>query len=194
MDNPILEIALHLISQYGYAALFIVSFVEGFNIMFIGGFIAALGLISVWQAVLMLFLGDILSDIMWYYVGYFGGEKSISFIGRYYKAIHEQTAKIRLLFERHIGKIIISVKMTSGLCLAMVLTAGFTKLDFKKFLYYDFIGSAGWVLISVGIGYFFGSSYALISQYYKTAGFIVLSFLILAIISMNYLWRKIKLS
>jgi membrane protein DedA with SNARE-associated domain len=185
-----LESIIQFIEQYRYWFLLVGSFIEGFNVMIIGGFMVSIGVVAFLPTVLILFLGDLLSDIMWYYIGFFGGEKTISWISNYYKAIHQHIEQIKEALNRHTGKILITVKLTSGLCIATILAAGITKINFKKFLFYDIIGSANWVLITVLIGYFSGSSYLLVSRYFKDAGYLVLAAIILLIIFINYLDKR----
>ena len=158
--------------------------------MIIGGFMASVGAVALLPTVLILFLGDLLSDIIWYYIGFYGGEKTVDWISRYYKAIHQHIEQIKLMLNQHTGKILVTVKLTSGLCIATILAAGITKINFKKFLFYDIIGSANWVLITVLLGYFSGSSYLIVSRYFKDAGFLVLAVIILFIIIINYLDKR----
>lgn len=185
-----LESIIQFVEQYRYWFLFAGSFIEGFNVMIIGGFMASIGAVAFLPTVLVLFLGDLLSDIMWYYVGYFGGEKSINWLSKYYKAIHAHVERIKGLLNDHTGKVLITVKITSGLCIATIIASGVTKIKFKKFLFYDIIGSANWVLLTATVGYFSGSGYLLASRYLKEAGILVLTIIILLVILVNYLDKR----
>ncbi len=185
-----LESIIQFIEQYRYSFLFVGSFIEGFNVMILGGFMASIGTVALLPTILVLFLGDLLSDILWYYLGYFGGEKSVNWLSRYYKKIHSHVDQIKGLLDEHTGKILITVKLTSGLCIATILTSGITRIAFKKFLFYDIIGSANWVLLTVLVGYFAGSSYLLASRYLEEAGAVVLAAVILSVIFINYLDKR----
>lgn len=159
-----------LIQRYGYLVIFFGSFIEGINIMLIGGFVASLRILNPALVFILLFLGDIMSDVMWYHVGYYGGGKISE---KFAKIFHseKQLKKVKEYLEEKGGKIIIPIKFTSGFCWAMLITAGSVKMKFKKFIKYDIIGSAGWTAFTFSLGYFFGKSLDILGKYIQKTGF-----------------------
>jgi len=170
--------------------MFVGSFIEGVNVIILGGFFVARGYFNFWVVWLMMFLGDILGDIMWYYVGYFGGKKIIDKMGRFF-SIKKNFLKVKNFLEKRGGKVIIFIKFTAGLCLAMLITAGTVRMEFKKFLKYDIIGSIGWVTFAFGLGYFFGESYELLSKYVHRMGFVVTGIIIAAFIIIKIIQKSV---
>ncbi|MFH1175393.1 MAG: DedA family protein [bacterium] len=175
------QTVLALIKEYKYLAIFLGSFIEGINIMLIGGFFVALGILNIWLVLLLLFLGDILSDTMWYFVGYFGGSNIIQKFVKFLRAEKKMQKLKRYLNERG-GRVIIPIKFTSGFCFIMLLTAGSIRMNFKKFIKFDLIGSAGWVAFMFSLGYFFGESFERISQNVSQVGFVIALIIISALI------------
>jgi len=169
--------------KFGYPIMFLGSFIEGVSVMLLGGFFAARGYFSFSLVWLAMFLGDVLGDVMWYYVGYFGGTRIIGKIEKIFKTkLKEKSEKMKKFLEERGGRIIIGIKFTAGLCFAMLITTGTVKMKFKKFLKYDVLGSIGWVSLMCGLGYFFGESYDLLDKYVKRMGFVVTGMVIAAFI------------
>ncbi|MFH1188222.1 MAG: VTT domain-containing protein [bacterium] len=90
--------------------------------------------ILIYGVILMMFLGDILSDITWYSIGYYGGNAVSKKIGQLFN-INNKIEKVKGYLEERGGKIIIWIKFTTGFCLAMLITAGTVRMKFKKFLH-----------------------------------------------------------
>lgn len=188
MFNFTIAEILAFFQKYGYPFMFIGSFIEGVNVMILGGFFAARGYFSFPIVWLMMFLGDILGDITWYYIGYFGGKKIVDKFG-HFLGIKRHYAKVKGFLERRGGKVIVFIKFTAGLCLAMLITAGTVRMEFKKFMKYDIIGSIGWVTFACGLGYFVGESYDLLSQYLHRMGVVLAVLTVLAFVIIKLVQR-----
>ena len=180
MGNWTAQSILIFFQKYGYPMMFIGSFVEGLNVMLLGGFFAARGHFNIWAVIAVMFVGDVASDLMWYTIGYYGGNKIGKKFGRFF-GIDKKMEKMRGYLEEKGGKIIILIKFTTGLCLAMLITAGTVRMKFKEFFKYDIIGSALWAVFACGVGYFFGESFNMLSDSLPKAGLIITIFVISAI-------------
>lgn len=164
--------------------MFLGSLIEGVNIMLLGGFFAARGYFSFPIVWIMMFLGDVLGDILWYFTGYFGGNKLINRLRRF-SGLQKQFAKVKFFLEKKGGRVIMFIKFTAGLCLAMLITAGTVKMNFKKFIKYDIIGSIGWTTLMCSLGYFFGESYELLSQHVERISFLITGIAIAALLAVK---------
>ncbi len=67
------------------------------------------------------------------------------------------------------------------------IPAGFSKMNFKKFIFYTFLGSGIWTTILGILGYTFGANKALLNKYYEE---ISLFFIIIFIIFILFLIFK----
>lgn len=164
--------------DYGYVIMFIASYVEGGLSMLAGGFLASLGYFNLVGVVTVMFLGDFLSDIMWYGVGYYGGSRILKKVTKVFAISDERVEKIKEKLKDNAGKILIGVKLTTGLCLATMITSGTVKLKLKRFLFFDSIGSILWSAGVVVLGYFFGSSYSFLNSILKWSGIILVIMLV----------------
>ncbi len=178
-----------LLIHWGYPLLFFFSLIEGLNIMFIGGFLAAQGYFNLFMVIFVLFLGDFGGDLGWYSLGRFGGRKIVLAYGRYFGITKARLEKAERFIHRHGGKALLIVKFTTGLCLITLITSGITKMKFSRFFYYDLIGSIGWSVMTVMLGYFFGASFAVLKKYFENVS-LILTILLIAGLTVLYLIRS----
>lgn len=180
-----------LLDRFGYLFLFAGAFIDGFHIMIIAGFFIALGAISPIPAFIALLLGNVLSDATWFFIAYYGGEKGLSWLEKYYTKLPAYINKTRRLLDKYTGRILITIKLTLGLALATVLAAGISRMNPKKFFLYNTIGAIGMVVEMLIVGYIFGASYGIASQHFDTLGNIIVALAILTAISIS-IWNRQK--
>lgn len=182
------QIFLWLI-QYKYAIIIPVTAIEGPIISIISGFLFRLGYLNFWLALCALVAGDIIGDVFYYCLGRFGSRKLISRYGKYVNLTPENMAKVEKKFRQHENKTLLLSKMTNGLgfALAVLILAGYLKIDFKKFILLNLIGGFVWSAFLLMIGYFFGHLYETIDVAFRD------SFLVgglIAVIALVYGFRK----
>lgn len=171
---PTIEI---LIRHYGYFIFFPISIAEGPIVTVIASFLASFGYLNVFIIYILAILGDVVGDAIYYLIGYLGKNrllkgKKILWISK------EKIIGIENHFENHSIKTLFFGKITHGAGFAILIAAGVAKMPFKKFIWYNFLGTVPKTLIFVTIGYFFGKSYTLINDYLfyiSTILFIIIS-------------------
>lgn len=190
MFNFTMSQILAFFQKFGYPMMFLGSFVEGVSVMLMGGFFAARGYFSFPMVWLTMFLGDITGDIMWYHIGYYGGMPAVEKIEKIFKVkLKKRVERMKKFLEERGGKVIMGIKFTAGLCLAMLITAGAARMKFKKFIKYDILGSIGWTTLMCTLGYFFGQSYELLDKYVKRMGFVVTGIVVVAFITVKIIQK-----
>jgi len=157
------------VRQWGYLVLLGAAWAEGLHSMILGGFVASLGQLNIHWVLVVMTAGHVLAGMCWYAVGYFGGAKPLFRWGRRIKLDEKKLGAIQKYFERYGGRAILVTKFTVGFTIATLIAAGVLKMHFRKFLWYNFVGSAGWTALTVLFGYSFGLSYRLLLHY--MAGF-----------------------
>jgi len=164
-----------------YFIFFIAVAIEGPIATVGGAFLSSLGGFNVFIVYTLSVLGDIVSDIVLYYLGYFGGQPIISKAERLLKIKKSFVAQLNEKFKKNGGKIVFYVKLSTGLCWITFLAAGAAKMNFKKFVFFSFLGGLLWSGLLVILGYFFGYAAEQIENYIKYAGWFIFGILILII-------------
>lgn len=154
-----------LILQYKYPLLLLVSIVEGPIISMACGFLLKLGQIAFIPTYFILMSGDLIGDVFWYSLGYFGGMPGVRKFGKFFGITEESVATVKRIFHRHHIWILFISKITMGFGFFFVtlFTAGLTRLSFKRYMLLNFFGQFIWTAILLGVGYFFGNAYTSIN-------------------------------
>jgi len=181
------------IYAYRYWALPIATFFEGPIVMTLVGFLVGLGYFSFWPALLLMALGDLLGDIAWYSLGYYGASKLIEKIGRFFSLTEEKMERTKVIFNRHQAKIILISKITMGFGLAVpvLITAGISKIPLKKFIMLNLIGGLIWTAFLMFLGYTLGNIYLVVEKGLRNA-FIITAviFIVAALYGFSRYWRR----
>ncbi|MDP3792635.1 MAG: DedA family protein [bacterium] len=169
MENLLnfLQLNFPILFEHKYIFLFLGAMIEGLNTMVLGGFLVSTGSIPLLPTFMVFTLGYTVNGYLWYLVGYFGGSTSIDKWGRKKPKSEKIINTVQHYFERHSGKAIVITKFTFSLTIAALIMAGSLKYNLKRFTLYNFIGSVGWVAMTLFIGYFFGQSYKFFIVYLK---------------------------
>jgi membrane protein DedA with SNARE-associated domain len=147
--------------------------VEGPIVTIIVAFLASLGYFNVFIVFLLSVAGDVIGDIILYYIGYFGGARILAKAEKFLKVSPATVEKLKQKFHENSEKIIFYVKSTTGLSYITFITAGTLKMRLLKFVKYSILGGLVWSSFLVVVGYFFGYAAEQISQYLKYAGYLI---------------------
>lgn len=161
------------LKSYGYFAMLPLMTLEGPVATLISAMLASMGAFF-WPWVFVLsVLGDMLGDVILYWIGYKYGMHFVRKIGKHIGITESLVLRMEKYFTRHGGKTIFAVKSTVGLCWAAFTAAGIVKMDFKKFLKYSFLGGIVWSGSLVAMGYFYGYLWKSMKEYISWAGWII---------------------
>ena len=170
-----------LIKQYGYIVIFPIAILEGPIITIISGFLVSLGLFNLYVVYLILILGDLCGDILYYSIGRFGAGTLFKHWGKFFGVSEEKILRLKNYFKKHemhallLGK----TQPTGSIILAI---AGLVKMKFDSFFSINFLGTVIKTAILLGIGYFFGKSYVAIDNYFTKGAIILLAITVVLVI------------
>lgn len=169
---------------YKYAAVFVAVFIEGPVVMTAVGFLIKLGYIQPLFAYAFLVLGDLTSDIAWYYTGYFGLFNIFSEFGKFIGFKKNISEKVAMLYRNHETKILFLSKVTMGLgfSLVVLVTAGILRVSLKKFAAINFLGGLVWTAFLVILGYLFGSIYLTIERGLRFSSLAILAVILFVLL------------
>jgi membrane-associated protein len=178
------------LSHYGYWIMLPLMVIEGPVITIISAMLARLGAFNVFIVFIFSVSGDMIGDIILYWLGYRFGMSFVRRVGKYMGITENLVLRMENYFKKHGGKTIFTVKSTTGLCWATFTAAGIVKMDFKKFVKYSFLGGIVWSSFLVVLGYFYGYMWAQLKQYIAWIGWVIFFTAVVSIIIVNIYKKK----
>ncbi|MEH6680397.1 MAG: VTT domain-containing protein [Sediminicola sp.] len=157
-----------IIEQYGvwvYLILFLIIFVEtglvampflpGDSLLFTAGTLCAVGSMNVFLLMALLFLAAVLGDNTNYAIGNYLGLKVFRKDSRIFNEKH--LIRTRGFFDKYGGKTLIIARFVPFIRTYAPFVAGASSMDRKRFLGYNLVGGALWIISLLAVGYFFGN-------------------------------------
>ena len=190
MFNHTSQEFIQLLPYWGYPLMLLLMTLEGPIITIISAFLASLGYFNIFIVFGLSVLGNVLGDIVLYFIGYFGGHKILLKAEKFLKIKESVIEKLREKFRQNGAKIIFYVKSTTGLCYITFILAGTTRMKLSKFVKYSILGGLFWSSFLVIVGYFFGYAAEQISEYIKYAGYIILTGAVMFFIGLTLYKKK----
>ncbi len=172
---------LEIITSWGYPLMLLLMIIEGPIVTLGAAFMASLGFFNVFMVLILSILGDVIGDIVLYYIGFFMKKGFLPKNRKFLKSDSEISQVIKNSFKNKGAQIIFFTKATTGLCYITFILAGMAKLDFKKFLFFSILGGIFWSGFIVGLGYYFGWIAEEIERYIEYSGWVIFFFAVLMI-------------
>jgi membrane protein DedA with SNARE-associated domain len=137
-------------------------------------------------------IAAVIGDNIGFAIGHIGGRPHVERFGRYGFLKPERLDKVTDVFKRHGGKIVVVARFIEGLRQANGIVAGISKMAWPRFLAFNALGAALWVLVWTSIGYLSGQHLDTIypiATRYSTYLAIAVGVLLLGYIAWK-LWRR----
>lgn len=109
---------------------------------------------------------------------------------RYLLITPEKLARAEVYFLRNAGAATFLGRLLPVVRHLISIPAGFCRMPFGRFIFFTAIGSALWVSVLAGLGYFIGANQALIVRYSKEFSWGLLALIIIFIAWRIYLRRR----
>jgi len=133
--------------------LVVMPFLPGDSLLFAVGALSAQGLVRIELIIPLLMCAAIIGDNLNYWIGRKAGGWIVN--QRWFK--RDYLAKTEAFFVKHGGKAIILARFVPIVRTFAPFTAGFGRMDYRRFLAYSLGGGLVWVLSFSIAGYFLGS-------------------------------------
>jgi membrane-associated protein len=181
-----LAATMELITTNGYSLMFLLSIIEGPIVTVMGGFLVSIGTFALIPTFIILVLGDLAGDLIYYIAGRYGGHWFIRYIGKYVGVTEERVEKMRPNFHANHLKIMLFAK-TQAIGSLILFTAGVVRTPIWEFIWFNFIGTVPKTILFVIVGYYFGQAIENMDGYlwYAGVGITAATVLIIA-----YFWVK----
>jgi membrane protein DedA with SNARE-associated domain len=143
-----------IVTDFGYPAILIGTFLEGETIVVIAGFLAHRDYLSLPLVMLCAFIGTVCSDQLFFLLGHYKGQ---AFLAR---RPHWQlrVEKVRGLVQRHGTWIILGFRFIYGIRNVTPLVIGSSGYSRLRFLVLNLIGAGVWAVVFASAGYVLGEA------------------------------------
>jgi membrane protein DedA with SNARE-associated domain len=176
----------HWIVGQSYTLLFIAMLIEGPVVTAAGAFAAALGALDIWAVFILSILGNLIPDVAYYAVGFWGREKFVDKYGHYIGLTKEKIEKAEKAIHKHAGKSLIAIKLIPLLATPGLVAAGIAKMDIKKFSFWCIIITIPSSLVYLAIGYYFGAAYDRLVHYLNIGGYIIAAAIAIVLLALYF--------
>ncbi len=141
------------IQAYGYLVVFLGAAFFGETIIFAAIFLSFFGYLNFYLIILVSLCGVIFSDTCWYLAGYLinphvTGRRQ----GILSRRLNAKIDYLKSQFRQDHNKFLVYSKFIYGLRIIVLLSAGYERLAYKRFLAFNLLGNFCWVLLVILIG------------------------------------------
>jgi membrane-associated protein len=151
-------------NNWAYGFLFLIIFVEtglvimpflpGDSLLFLVGAFSSQGIFNLGYVLILLFIAAVIGDTLNYMIGKKMGpivfEKNYRFMKK------EHLLKAQIFYDKHGAKAIILARFVPIVRTFAPFIAGVASMNYSKFIFYNIIGGAIWVVGITLLGYFLG--------------------------------------
>lgn len=183
---------LSFVGSNSYFFIFLLMIFEGPIVTLVTSFLASLGYFNVFLILFLAILGDLVADIVLFYIGRFG---KLSFLAKKYKKKQPQLSKVKTLMLDNPFKALLLIKITAPLAPFGLIFAGTTKMKTLTFVTYATIISLLNKTVYTVLGYFAGVSIIYFFSNTQYAQFIlplIVILIFLVILGINKVKKRIK--
>ncbi|MBX3015217.1 MAG: VTT domain-containing protein [Caldilineaceae bacterium] len=138
---------------WSYVLLALLVATEGPVSTLIGATAAAAGILDIRFVFLSAFLGNVIGDCLWYYVGYVNNLQSIYRRGRWLGLQSHHLERLELEMHTHALKLIGLSKLAIGLIIPTLIAAGLARVPWKRWFPLVLCIEVLWTILMVKLGY-----------------------------------------
>ena len=157
-----------LLAEYLYAGVFIAALIETvippiptMAVFPTAGFLASQNNFELYQVVLLGIIGGLGASIgstVIYLIALKLGRVSLLRYLRYVKVSEKKLTRVEKWFQKYGEKAVLFGRMIPVFREMISIPAGLFKMKFAKFLTYTVLGSCGWSITLILVGYYFGNA------------------------------------
>lgn len=178
---------VRLLANYGYVVLFPFAVIEGPVAAIVAGTFVASGEFNFLTVFLVLIVGDLVGDALYYALGRYSHKRVLHSLGAKLGLSELRTEPLRNSFEKHDWKLILFGK-TQALGSIILYFAGVTRMSFVRFMYWNLLGTLPKVLLFETVGFFFGQTFLYTTKYVTDIG--IATFVVALLLLLGYWFIK----
>ncbi|HEU0220147.1 MAG TPA: DedA family protein [Gallionella sp.] len=151
------------IAQYGYAALFLGTLLEGETLLILAGFSAHQGYLQLHWVIAIALFGGFLGDQIYFWLGRQRGPWVLS----HFQQLVPVFERANALIERYHEALIVGIRFLYGLRTVGPMALGMSTVPAWRFVLFNVLGAAVWAVGIGGAGYLFGQALELFFDDFK---------------------------
>lgn len=141
-----------LLTQYGYAMVFVGTLAEGETVLLLAGYFAHRGYLDLGGVMLTAFVGAVCGDQLFFHLGRRHAKGLLARFPPLRSKVNIALGKI----EDHQIKIVLGMRFMWGLRIALPVALGLTSMDARRFFWLNLMSAAVWACVFSCVG--FGTS------------------------------------
>lgn len=195
MDG-IVDSVLELIESVGYAGIFLGMLLENIfppfpseAVLGLAGVLVSRGELTLWGAVLAATAGIMLSAVLFYGLGYYGGRPLIHRYGKWLHISEEDLAYTERWFAKYGGWVVFFGRFLPIIRTLISIPAGITKMHFGKFLLLSTIPSIITSTFFIWISKELGDEYKRIAEMTSQWEYVILGLALIVLAAIAF-WYK----
>jgi membrane protein DedA with SNARE-associated domain len=175
---------------HGYWLMLIAMIIEGPIVTSAAAFATVSGYFNLYYIFILSLLGDLIGDIVYYAMGYWGRMKLVERFGHKFGLSKERLEKIDGLLNNHPIKTLTAIKLNPLTPLPGLMLVGASKMPLKKYVVISLAVTMPKSILFIVMGYYFGNLYDVIA-YYGNFGFAIALIVVLGFVALR-IYRKIS--
>jgi membrane protein DedA with SNARE-associated domain len=203
LNDTIFNLALSLLSQWGYAGVFLLMTLEGATlpvpseiVLPLTGFLVYKHTLDFWPAVVVASLGGLLGTMIDFGIGYYLGRPAVLRLGRKIRLREHHLITAERWFAEYGNRAVLLARFVPLLRTVIAFPAGIARMKIGKFLAYSTVGIVIWDIILIYLGVLAGQNYASIvstlDAFLPLIGYTAIGGLILALFFLSRRTREKK--
>ncbi|MEK7187933.1 MAG: DedA family protein [Patescibacteria group bacterium] len=179
------------VMTHSYPLIFLVMVIEGPIVTAAASFAAALGHLNYYAIFILSFLGDLMGDLIYYSIGYWGRQGFIEKHGKRLGLTKERIERVTTLIKTHPIKTLITSKYIPLVSASGLIGAGLAHIPLRRFLLLDILITLPSTIFFTTIGFYFGVIFDSIFKSIRNAQYAAAAVIVLAILFF-LLYRKVQ--
>jgi membrane-associated protein len=179
------------VKRAGYFFIFVAMVIEGPIITAAAAFAAALGYFNIFVIVALAVLGDLVGDVVYYYIGYFGRVRFVEKYGHHVGLTERRLKHLERLIRKHPKKTVTAIKLAPLLATPGLMMIGATRMPVVRYSAMAFLVALPKVALFSFLGFYFGHAYDRFSQIFESGEYFILIAIALTVVAF-YAYKKIS--
>ena len=175
---------LLLFRHYKYAIIFPIAVAEGPMVSVISGFLSSVGELNWLLVFMVLMLGDIVGDSIYYCLGRWRRSQTDLWLIKRLGLTEDRAQKFEKSFTQRDWQLLLFGK-TQALGSVILFSAGVAKMPYKKFVFYNFVGSVPKIALLEAVGFYLGEGFFKADAYLNYVG---LGSFVIALVLFAFYW------